>query len=387
MKKRDVVVLNDMHPSDYPGAASIALSHANYFASDLNIEFWHTTTRRFPKYPRQQIKIRTFYRNVHIDTFLRKSMAMRITSEFFPSFLFLRIILSLLIARPKIVWINQIGIRIPRIIVVFLNIFNIRTIQTFHDFMVISPRKLYPVNLIEPGVAVLSGNRLINMIYSARRSLIIKLSNLNENNICISQMQSEIFQQFNIQRITTVPNGIEECKCTFDSEFTNISKTVLFAGRVTGKGFERICKVLRENPTWILRAAGSSELNSIGLSLLSKKQFNYIGYLAPSDLFKEIHKVDFVSVISECFDVYPTIAIEALMHGAIPICSSTTGVAKLIGQSGHGIVIKDSDEHINLDQLKEDLIRKPRFSTDHISIRVSGEKYKSVFFPALFPTA
>jgi glycosyltransferase involved in cell wall biosynthesis len=383
MKKMDVVVLNDMHPSDYPGAASIALNHANYLAGDLNVEFWHTSTCRFPKYPHQKIKIRSFYRNRLIDAFLRKSMAMRIASEFFPSFLLIKIFLALVINKPKIVWVNQIGIRIPRIIVAFLYIFDIRTVQTFHDFAVVSPRKLYPFNLVKPGMAILSSNKFINAIYSIRRNCIIKLVNLNRNNICISQMQADILGPFGIQKITIAPNGIEKCECKHDLELSVISKTVLFAGRITGKGYEGICKILRENPTWTLRAAGNYELDEIGRTLLDEKQFKYLGFLEPNDLFREIHKVDFVSVISECFDVYPTIALEAFMHGSTPISSGTTGVAQLINQSGCGIILNDLAEDINLDKLKQRVINQPKFPAESISLKTSGEMYKSILLPAL----
>jgi glycosyltransferase involved in cell wall biosynthesis len=384
MKNMDVVVLNDMHPSDYPGAASIALNHANYLAGDLSVEFWHTSTRRFPKYSDQKIKIRSFYRIRLIDTFLRKSMVTRIATEFFPSFLLIKIFLALLIIRPKIVWVNQIGIRIPRIIFAFLYIFDIRTVQTFHDFTVVSPRKLYPFNLVKPGVAILSNNKLINEFYSIRRSCIVKLVNLNKNNICISQMQADILRQFGIKKITIIPNGIEKCECKYDLELSINSKTVLFAGRVMGKGYERICKVLRDNPTWTLRAAGNYELNEIGRRLLDAKQFEYLGFLGPDDLFREVHKVDFVSVISECFDVYPTIALEAFMHGSTPISSGTTGIAQLINQSGCGIILNDSDEDINLDRLKIEVSQQPIFSTESISLKTSGNMYKSIILPALF---
>jgi len=382
----DVVVLNDMHPSDYPGAASIALNHANYLARDLSVEFWHTSARRFPKYPDQKIKVRSFYRNRLIDKFLRKSMTMRIASEFFPSFLLIKIFLLLMINRPKVLWINQIGIRIPRIIAALLYLFQIRTVQTFHDFAAVSPRKLYPVNLVTPRKAVLSGNKLVNEIYSIRRKVIIKLVNLNENNICISQIQADILHQFGIKKISIVPNGIEKCECKDELEFSIIPKTLLFAGRVTGKGFERTCQVLKENPTWSLRAAGNFELNEIGLRLLGEKQFKYLGFLEPNDLFREIHRVDFVSVLSECFDVYPTIALEALMHDSIPICSGTTGVAQLISQSGCGIILNDSREDINLDELKQETIQQPKIPTEYISLNTSCEIYKRIFFPALFPS-
>lgn len=387
MKYPDVVVLNDMHPSDFPGAATIALNHAKYLSDDLVVEFWHTSTRRTPKNKNGNLVVRCFYRNQIIDHFIRKTILTRIFWEFLPSFLSIKIIILLFIKRPKIVWLNQIGVRIPRTIVIVLWVLNIRQIQTFHDFGVIAPRKLYPTNLNSSGVSVLSKNILVNKFYLLRSRYLIRLSSLNHINVCISQMQADILQQTGVRKIKIVPNGIDQCVCDYSPTFLHKAKTVLFAGRVTGKGFERTCKIIKDNPNWTLLAAGSADLQDIGLRYLDQIQFKYLGFMNSETLFSEIHGVDFVSVLSECFDVYPTIALEAFMHKSSVISSSTTGVADLIRQTNCGTVLDDSVDYLNLDALKSQISQKPVFPVEVISLRQTGELYKSLFSAALSPVS
>jgi glycosyltransferase involved in cell wall biosynthesis len=385
MKRAEIVVLNDMHPSDVPGAATIALIHAKFLSEEFAVAFWHTSTKRVVPNMDEELTVRSFYRSKKLDNLIQRGMTTRLFFEFFPSLLALKIVFRLLCYRPKIVWVNQIGSRIPRTIVFFLHLTGIRTIQTFHDFGVVSPRKLFPSNLTSQGSAILSKNKVINAIYTLRRRYLISLTRQNIVNICISRMQAEILQQLGLGKIEIIPNGINGCTCDLDPASSQKNRTVLFAGRITGKGFEATCKLVSNNPNWTLLAAGSSELEKLGLLFLSEQQFKYLGLLEPKALFQEVHRVDFVSVLSECFDVYPTIALEAFMHDSNVISSPTTGVADLILETKHGLVLENSIENLNLDDLRTECQTNNPFPKEKISVNRSGELHSSLFFSALSP--
>lgn len=385
MKRPDIVVLNDMHPSNSPGAATIAFIHAKFLSEEFAVEFWHTSTKRIPRRMDGKLKIRSFHRNQVLDDLIQKNMASRIFWEFFPSLLAIKILFGFLLKRPRIVWVNQIGIRVPKTLVIFLQILGIRTVQTFHDFGLVTPRKLYPSNLVGPGIAVLSSSRVIELIYRIRRRLLISLTRLNFANICISDMQAELLYQFGLRKIEIIPNGINPCKCKIGPEFTQTSKTILFAGRSIGKGFESTCRLVGNNPNWTLLAAGNADLERIASLYLDEKQFKYLGFLKPEDLFVEIHCADFVSVLSECFDVYPTIALEAFMHDTRVISSPTTGVSNLIRETNFGLVLETSVPNLNLDYLKSQLQTGKAFPKEKISVYLSGNLHKSLFASALSP--
>lgn len=378
MNSVDVVVLNDMHPMDFPGAATIALNHAKYISKNLKVEFWHTSNVRGTPYESERLRIRSFYRNSRVDEFVTRFMSTRIFNEFFPSLLFFQIFISIMVLRPKVVWVNQIGVRIPRTITLCLNLFRIRTIQTFHDFGVISPRKLYPADLIKTNKARLSASNVVNFLYSIRRRCLITIANLNFQNICVGKIQLDIYKGFGVKKVIQIPNGIGNCRCELDKNFKKVPNTVLFAGRAMGKGFESICHIVKMNSSWKLAAAGGPELNELGLKYLGFDQFRYLGFLNPAELFKQIHQSEIVAVLSECLDVYPTIGLEAFMHGSTPLTSPSTGIADLVKNSGCGIVYDEVNPIIDLNKLKVEINQQPKFPIEQIELRTSGDKYYSI---------
>jgi glycosyltransferase involved in cell wall biosynthesis len=197
-------------------------------------------------------------------------------------------------------------------------------------------------------------------------------------------MQEDIFMQFGIKNLKIVRNGIDACKCNIATPISEKSNTVLFAGRSTGKGFEKTCQLVKSNPAWTLLAAGDSDLRDTALLYLSEEQFKYLGFLPPETLFLEIHKAYFVSVLSECFDVYPTIALEAFMHGSNVISSDSTGVTELIHEYGTGHILKKA-EMPNLDILKIQSCSQPGLPLSTIDVLRSAGLYKSIMSAALFP--
>lgn len=386
MPRADIIVLNDMHPDDFPGAASIAYSHSKYLSTKFSVSFWHTTLSSGRVTKDEHLEVRSIHRNEFLDKYLRKYMATRLISEFASFLLLLKITILFVAQRPKLVWINQIGVRIPRTITLMLCLLRIRVIQTFHDFGVISPRKLYPKNVFANDIIKLSDNKIIDVIYSFRRSLLIFLANKNYQNICISEMQAKIYKSMSVKNLTIISNGIEVCNCPDHILKTEKKNEILFAGRSTGKGFERICRIVKNNPEWTLLAAGDMDLEKSAKEILDLSQFIYLGFLDRSEIFSYIHRVKFVSVISECYDVYPTVALEGLMHKSKVLTTQSTGIAKSLAILGGGIVLDSSNSDIDLNNLYNICSHQNNYPLSQITIDSSSDKYISVFLSAIKPT-
>jgi hypothetical protein len=60
--------------------------------------------------------------------------------------------------------------------------------------------------------------------------------------------------------------------------------------------------------------------------------------------------------MSDCFDVYPSILLEALAHGSAPICYPTAGNANLAHEIDRSLVVKfgETIDDVNLDRLNSD---------------------------------
>lgn len=387
MRRIDIVVLNDMHPGEFPGAASIAYSHAKFLSESNSVSFWHTTLTQSNVTSDEDLEVRAIGVNNYIAKMTSLNMFTRLFNEFTAPLLLFKITTLLIFNRPKIVWLNQIGFRIPRTIAIVLLLLKIKVVQTFHDFGVISPRKLYPPNISSRGNVQLSQNRIINSIYCIRRKVLVFFTYFNINNICISDLQADIYRSVRVNKIEIAPNGIARCKCLKKNHSMIRPNEVLFAGRSTGKGFDQICRIVKNNPDWKLLAAGDGDLADSAKSYLSEIQFEYLGFLKPEELFKYIHQVKFVSVLSECFDVYPTIALEGFMHNSKILATPTIGTAKLLDIHGGGIIIDSSNTDVDLDYLFASCHYFRNDAIDQISLDVTAQYYESIFRRSLFPTS
>ena len=386
MQRADIVVLNDMHPDEFPGAASIAYSHAKYLSTTFSVSFWHTTLKSGGVAKDMLLEVRSFHRNAFLDKIIRRYMATRLLSEFTSLILLFKLTGLFIRKRPKLVWINQVGVRFPRTICLVLGLLKIKSVQTFHDFGVISPRKLYPWNISNRRKIILSENRIINAIYSIRRFLLIYMVNKNHKNICISELQASIYRKAGVDKIDVISNGIEICSCSDEIVKVEKRNEVLFAGRSTGKGFKRICRIIRSNPGWTLLAAGEKNLEETAKEILNDSQFVYLGFLKSKEISQYIHRVKFVAVISECYDVYPTVALEGLMHNSRVLATNSTGVASLLEKFGGGVLLDDASSDIKLSELHNTCSNQEIFPLSMISIESSGAEYKLAFLLTVDPT-
>jgi glycosyltransferase involved in cell wall biosynthesis len=386
MPRVDIIVLNDMHPDDFPGAASIAYSHAKYLSQQFSTAFWHTSLMQSKISHDGQLEVRAIHCNPFFDKFFRRHMVTRLMSEFLSPFVLLKLTTLLLRNRPRIVWLNQIGNRLPRSVSLVLLLLRIKIVQTFHDFSIISPRKLYPQNILEGGTISLSRRSEINALYAFRRLLLKTLVNRNFQNICISELQSEIYGDVGVRNIEIIPNGIESCQCQERLPDSAKKNEVLFAGRSTGKGYSRICQIIQNNPSWKLVAAGERDLEITGNEYLASQQFEYVGFLSPAKLFIYMHRVKFVSVLSDCFDVYPTVALEGIIHNSKILTTKTTGVAKLVVNHGGGFLLDSNSTIVNLDELYDSCSGQDKKALYPIFIENSAQAYASLFISASVPT-
>lgn len=378
MRRCEIIVLNDLHPNEAPGAATIALNFASEISKFYLTEFWHITLSKSYREKIGNITIRGFRQNAILENFRKRNQLVNLVYEFFSPFILIKLVLNLAILRPKVVWINQIGNRIPRIIVIALWLLRIETLQTFHDFTIIAPRKLYPEN-VKSTYFQLSENYLFDFIYHLRMVLLVFSTKLNRHNICISQLQKELYEQAGVRNLTVIANGIFPCSC-INLLYPEESKEmyILFAGRSMGKGFSQLCKLVDSNPEWKLLIAGDKNLEVYAKQFLNSSRFEYLGFLNSRKLFEVMHKCTFVAILSECFDVYPTVALEGLMHGCSILISKTTGITDLMQYSKKIQIVDINYQKIDLTALSLALSKEEKFPVSQILIEKYLFLYKSL---------
>jgi glycosyltransferase involved in cell wall biosynthesis len=339
-----LAVLSDRHPSRFPGAASVAYSLGVEASHEMEVEFWCSSLANEIDENLGSLTIR----NRKISERYARKMEGRFVQRVYFEIIGLRELFWLFIQiqkfRPTHVWVHQIGHRFPKSSLLMFKAFQVSIINTVHDFGIVLNRKLYPSDfgLTAPiqneNFQNLSGLRLhllnreakIRALIWLRRRIVLFFYNLSDENICISQVQENLLSSFGLRTSRVIPNGTPACRCDVSPHRKKEEFKVLFAGRPHAKGLELLLEAVAENPKIHLYLAGSTRLQEIAAEYLDLDQFTYFGEVNQTKIFELIHEVDVVSVLSQCFDVYPTITLEALSHHTPVITTELTGNVKLV---------------------------------------------------------
>ena len=160
------------------------------------------------------------------------------------------------------------------------------------------------------------------------RSLVIRFFLSKVKVVSISKLQNSILLSNKINVSTRIENYITECKCELDTGLVK-ENTILFAGRQAYKGLDVVVQSVLKSDGWILIIAGGSDLLDFVKQTLPSSKYRYLGQLTNSSLHSHIHSVKFVAVLSQCYDNFPTIGLEAIVHGSLPVTTNLTGLSSI----------------------------------------------------------
>ena len=346
LKNPDIVILNDLHPKVQAGAATIAMETAEILSREFQVEYW--CSNEFETYTSGANEFNLTERSIRIrrrfKRFFNQFFFTRLLNEFISPYRIVLITTYLLRSRPSILWIHQIGTQFPRCVVLVAKILGISTIQTFHDFSPVEPNKIYPSDFglsdtqvdsfIKTGLGAIpqilkeksSRNLPINSMRSKfRRYCINQLMIRTDHLISISTLQRDIFRGFGFPEMSIVNNGIDSCVCKKPLLEGVRNRRILFAGRIVGKGLNRIAAAIAETQSISLVLAGREDLMVEAMKYLPSHRIENLGNLKRGDLATVMHQVDYVAVLSNCFDVFPTLTLESIAHGTKVLTTSVTG--------------------------------------------------------------
>ena len=354
------LVLNELHPDEQPGAASIAFDYAVELAKKYQTQFV-SCSRSSPTSKCENLEVIEVERKVtrtlngYLGEIYKSAVDLLSLSR---ALMYFRLIKE---KKPDVIWVHQIGNFIPRLILAFLP-FIAPVVMTAHDYGLIVPRKLYPKDLKRDFLSNLgvkyekpnsnlkaSAMLWIKELFYASRRFLLKCYVNRVKLVCISEQQANVFRYFGFKVAAVIPNGISLCQCN-TLQLPNREKHVLFLGRLNGKGLSRLLASARDSRTKLC-LAGSEELDREIKSFSGEIDAKFLGKLNRPEVFREIHKSTFVYLASECFDVYPTTGLEAIRHGAIPIVSDTTGLRELVHEISPALVLDSATELVPFEKL------------------------------------
>ena len=129
-----LVVVNDMHPFQTPGAASIAYTMAKGARDIWSVEFWCGWDSANSQEEDSDLQIKSFSVDIGLERRKLENLVRKLWAEFFPGRIFWWFFLQTLRSRPDVIWVHQIGVRFPRSILLITRLLRIRTVWTVHDF-------------------------------------------------------------------------------------------------------------------------------------------------------------------------------------------------------------------------------------------------------------
>ena len=142
-----IVVLNDLHPDDFPGAATVAHNLALESSRIVETQYWSIRSRDCSSNSNIFLKYRTIIRNEEYMARKFRNLYSRFYSEFFSFRELIEFCRLLRSERPTHLWVNQIGNQFPRTIIPVSRFMGVKVISTIHDFGLIVPRKLFPADI------------------------------------------------------------------------------------------------------------------------------------------------------------------------------------------------------------------------------------------------
>ncbi len=246
--------------------------------------------------------------------------------------------------RPDVIWFQNINNHWSWSIL-RINPIGAKKFITLHDLTAISNYKLTPDYL-----NVIKANPKFS--YRRFRIYLIKIMLQGTNAVAIGDLNMQILSDFGIQIESQILNQVRPCE--HSKSIARSSKTILYAGRTHLKGLDVIAKAVHSSPEWKLAIAGDEDSFRLASQYCSLDQIIYLGYLTHDQLLASLHDYEFVSVCSQYYDNYPTIGLEALVHGSIPITTSTTGLAKMLGEISPRLVLSVG-EVPNLNFIKSEI--------------------------------
>lgn len=370
MKQERIAILTDLDPMSNAGANLVGFQYAMAAQRDFEIEFWTSVcvdADLKPQNSYENIKIRRFLHSKRFGDFPKKGIKAKTIRELFSPFPIIWITQQIKRFKPQLIWVHQIGNVFPLTSFLVCRILKIPALFTLHDFGVLVPRKLFPKDLnLEnvdlspfalgvnfPPVKLRLQNGSHSKFYLFRYS-IIRLILSSVYLISISSLQHQILTANKLNLFAKIENGVGRCNC--DAEQITRLDAILFAGRLNGKGLEHAVETVAKSKGLRLHLAGGQELFEIAKRKIESERITYHGQLSHAEVCQLLHQVKFTSVMSDCFDVYPSILLEALAHGSAPISYPTVGNANLAHEIDRSLVVKfgETIDDVNLDRLNSD---------------------------------
>ena len=281
--------------------------------------------------------------------------------------------------RPDVIWIHNVN-NYWSWSSLLISKFNTKTILTCHELSAISNLKLKKNNLD-------SNLKLIykSLDMSLATILLLKVKHFylrflfkQVRAVAIGEICEDVLAANHFRTTARIPNRVEAC--THLDTQPREPDSVLFAGRLIEKGL-RETAIGAEQAGMRLFLVGPPELYSDALQYCPAEKVEYLGNKGNQELLLLLHKFEIVSVCSQSFDNYPTIGLEAIVHGCKIVTSELTGLSKLLGRHGINATVRIGEIPVfrGIQGIPIELFQSQKLLQEIIDPAITVESYLSLF--------
>ncbi len=312
-----ILVVSDFSSAQPGGAQVIAETISNMLASNGDL-------CRFRAYPISKTRI---FRGISQPSIVREILSL------INPVAVIRMVFLQISYKPDVIWYHNVNNRWSWAIL-RINIRRSKKLITLHDLTAISNKKL---NSLE--VEKIIKSSIFN--FSRIRILITKKLIGKTITVSIGETCKNALIETGYRIDAQISNRI--MPCTHTEPRSKHPNSVLFAGRPYLKGADFVAKAVARAEEWTLFIASDEEAYKLALEFCPPERIKYLGLIPRDELLKLLHSIELVAVCSQYLDNYPTIGLEALVHGAIPFTSSYTGLSRVFAGISPALVLNPGE--------------------------------------------
>lgn len=229
----------------------------------------------------------------------------------------------------------------------------IPVVMTVHNYRLVCPNGLHMVHgrICEECVGGreyrCAANRCEGSFFKsagyALRNFVARKMRFFHNNVTMYaaltdfQRRRLIAAGFAADRITVLPNMVAGEPPADSSER---GEHVGYVGRISPeKGIPVLLEAARQHPEVRFRAAGAYDRMTHLLDQASSN-FGFSGHLGPAELADFYRDSKIVVLPSTCFEGFPTVLVEAMLHGKPVICSRIGGLSEIVEDGVTGLLFE-----------------------------------------------
>jgi glycosyltransferase involved in cell wall biosynthesis len=225
-------------------------------------------------------------------------------------------------------------------------------VMTVHNYRLVCPNGLHLLNgqVCEKCVGGreyqcalnrCEGGRLKSLGYAIRNTVARKFRMFRDNVTMYAaltdfQRRRLIVAGFPADRIVVIPNMVKDVPVAAND--VGPGDYVGYIGRISHeKGIPTLLAAAAALPHVKFRAAGETSRMPHFVAQ-APSNFEFVGHLNPKQLFDFYRQSRMIVLTSTCFEGFPTVLVEAMLHGKPVVCSQIGGLPEIVDNGRTGLL-------------------------------------------------